>query len=743
MIAALMPPKTARAASVTRPLAVSSAPPKGGLRVLSNRVPVLVLCTWLLLYASRPFYLGFFSDDWDLLGENLQGTWPFSLARFFRFIGIHTAYAARPVAGIIGFLISSIAGGSPIAYQVICALLALMAALSLRGWLKSLLPEVSKAHPFAADLAAAAWLSFPWSVAATGFATCAIAALPAQIFFTEAARLMAAREGRDRKRLFHSGALLLASYLTYETFYFQGILLAAFYWVRARRDSGPWRHRLILTVCIVQGASFALNRSVGYLNPSTSKKFAPLWRTYTWAALNFSQYSVPAELLRSAASLGTLWSVLFTVILLAAIASVVVLLLKSGALRLLGSLGAIALSLLSIPVFCVIYALAGYQISFDGLMSRTLNGISWAVAVLLYGLLSVILLSNRRAIAVPGAIAALLFVVVSGMAQQLHVSEFATVWQEEKAILARAPIKEIKSLPKESQTNILYIGPSYHKDLPIFGAVWELTGAVFSLPELRGWQRPNQRSVHIHPAGTYNWSWDGSALIQELPGYWKQEFAGKAFYVWEYDEGSLIQTQAGFHWDGRNTALNSLRPSAPTMPPAATFLKIDTQTQGNWIGAYGADGLVIPFDPPGNPAYAEVKFADANLIVWAPSTENVRAPESQVTADEWWTSLLRLWLTEDRKISCWWSASGFTIDVNLVDGQTHQIALYLVDWDSGGLRVERIDALDADSGAVLDTRTISSFSKGQYLVWNLRGHVVLRVTPTAGANGVASALFFH
>ena len=36
-------------------------------------------------------------------------------------------------------------------------------------------------------------------------------------------------------------------------------------------------------------------------------------------------------------------------------------------------------------------------------------------------------------------------------------------------------------------------------------------------------------------------------------------------------------------------------------------------------------------------------------------------------------------------------------------------------WDSGGARAERIDVLDAATGAVLDTRTISNFSKGQYL----------------------------
>jgi hypothetical protein len=67
--------------------------------------------------------------------------------------------------------------------------------------------------------------------------------------------------------------------------------------------------------------------------------------------------------------------------------------------------------------------------------------------------------------------------------------------------------------------------------------------------------------------------------------------------------------------------------------------------------------------------------------------------------------------------------------------------LYLLDWEGGG-RTERVDILDAN-GNVLDTRPVSSFANGQYLVWNLSGHVVARITNTnASANGVVSGLFF-
>ena len=51
--------------------------------------------------------------------------------------------------------------------------------------------------------------------------------------------------------------------------------------------------------------------------------------------------------------------------------------------------------------------------------------------------------------------------------------------------------------------------------------------------------------------------------------------------------------------------------------------------------------------------------------------------------------------------------------------------------------------MDDLTGTVLDTRALSGFQGGQYLVLNLSGSVTLRVTVTAGLNAVASGLFFH
>ena len=98
-------------------------------------------------------------------------------------------------------------------------------------------------------------------------------------------------------------------------------------------------------------------------------------------------------------------------------------------------------------------------------------------------------------------------------------------------------------------------------------------------------------------------------------------------------------------------------------------------------------------------------------------------------------------LPTDRTASGWYNAASFSVDLNFTDQQTHQVAVYALDWDKGN-RNERVDILDAASNAVLDSRTVSGFSGGQYLIWRVSGHIQIRVTATAGPNAVVSGILF-
>jgi uncharacterized protein YjbI with pentapeptide repeats len=145
---------------------------------------------------------------------------------------------------------------------------------------------------------------------------------------------------------------------------------------------------------------------------------------------------------------------------------------------------------------------------------------------------------------------------------------------------------------------------------------------------------------------------------------------------------------------------------------AAALVRTDATTQGNWKTVYGADGQAIANDVANYPLYAQVAITGQLANTWTTTTTDVRAPQRIVAAG--------------RIASTWYSNTSFTIDINLTDGLPHQVALYCLDWDGANARADRIDVLDAATGLVLASSPVTAFSSGQYLVWNLLGHVTLR-----------------
>jgi len=119
--------------------------------------------------------------------------------------------------------------------------------------------------------------------------------------------------------------------------------------------------------------------------------------------------------------------------------------------------------------------------------------------------------------------------------------------------------------------------------------------------------------------------------------------------------------------------------------------------------------------------------AGYSSYTWASSTGDVRG--------------LQKALASDRIAATWYADSMFSIDLDLTDGLTHQIALYCVDWDTNA-RIETLDIVDASKNVVLDTRNLSSFQNGEYLVWNITGHVKINVSKNGGVNAVVSGLYF-
>ncbi len=166
----------------------------------------------------------------------------------------------------------------------------------------------------------------------------------------------------------------------------------------------------------------------------------------------------------------------------------------------------------------------------------------------------------------------------------------------------------------------------------------------------------------------------------------------------------------------------------PPLGASATFIKTDTTTAGSWKGVYGAEGFNVIGDTVNNPSYV-TPTTTGFFRTWVASTRDPRALQKAASSS-------------DRIASSWFEWRTFNIDLPFTDNKLHQVALYVLDWDNNYGRIERVDIVDANN-KLLDSQTVSSFVGGKYLVWNLSGHVTMRIVNlNASSYAVVSGIFF-
>ncbi|HEX8029682.1 MAG TPA: hypothetical protein VF491_14510, partial [Vicinamibacterales bacterium] len=241
-----------------------------------------------------------------------------------------------------------------------------------------------------------------------------------------------------------------------------------------------------------------------------------------------------------------------------------------------------------------------------------------------------------------------------------------------------------------------------------------------------------------HQVALYGLDWDNSGRSQRvdvldavtqtmLDTRTVSDFRTGQYWVWQV-HGSVrfrITRLAGANAVISGVFFGGTGGGVPSQSSAA-FTRTDSITQGAWREAYGADGWALATIGASNPVFGTVTTSGEASWVWASATTSAPALQQPFSSD--------------RTAATWFAGTSFTIDVNLTDGQQHQVALYGLDWDLSG-RSQRIDVMDAATDALLDTRTVSDFRTGQYWVWQVRGRVRFRITRLAGANAVISGVF--
>ncbi len=198
-------------------------------------------------------------------------------------------------------------------------------------------------------------------------------------------------------------------------------------------------------------------------------------------------------------------------------------------------------------------------------------------------------------------------------------------------------------------------------------------------------------------------------------------------FVFPYTQPGIYTLTLTVTDSNGDTASSSTAVTVTSQVTSASFLKEDETTGGEWIGTYGSQGYNVIGAAASYPSYAVVTPQGISTTTWAATTTDPQGLE-----EPGYSGAIA---------AAWTAASEFSINLDLTDGQAHDLALYAVDWNASGL-TEEIQITNTLTGAVLASQTISNFSQGVYLDFLVSGNVTINVIGLNGTSPVLSGLFF-
>lgn len=158
--------------------------------------------------------------------------------------------------------------------------------------------------------------------------------------------------------------------------------------------------------------------------------------------------------------------------------------------------------------------------------------------------------------------------------------------------------------------------------------------------------------------------------------------------------------------------VNNVNPSGTFV----TFLGQDLNTKGSWKGVYGQDGHMIVQNSYLYAPYASFNPRNAGVIVQNYYSTDPRALLKNVGQ-----------FSSDERIGSYlYGAPVAELDMRTTDSQIHRVSLYFADYENAGRSIT-VEVRDAATNAVLDTRVLSNYTNGIYLVYNYRGPITFRI----------------
>ena len=552
-------------------------------------------------FAWRPFFLGYYGDDWFLWYDVAARTANFSFARWEAL----DIASNRPVLRVVLFLLGSLIPGTAVAvWQVVACMLTLITGIFIGWFLLEFLRLFGRNESQAKTAAVVGtlfWLVFPWG-APNAFWPTGSTAFLAEIFFVWAGVLLLQNWPHSNLKI-HFGALLTAlSYLTYEAFYLQIFPLIGFLTLR-RGWNGPKSWAICASYGAAQLAAFAYNRMMRASGAEGSRavnsNFVETYLHWLISAgnkLDISKFAIIAVYLAASAVFGLAVTILatrragssidtrrlvagvgLTVLLALSVQQLVVLpysflyFIPVVGIALLTWGGLVVRPLAEMPsdswqfgffsgtqLFLggLTFALGNYVMFSMGIGGRTTLAINlWLAAIFAFLALQITNLPPTRRKWAWGAatITILAFLAATGS----RGTEWAASWQKQKEIVANPAAMDFAKLGPDPA--FVFIGPEVPGWVPVFENNWIMGSATVRAYLAMASDQGFANRVLDKAGWTERWlvarnsnwviSWDGERLSQlpcNTPENPISSLEPSEIWIWEYGNPSMFPARKPF-----------------------------------------------------------------------------------------------------------------------------------------------------------------------------------------------------
>lgn len=480
---------------------------------ISNQKRAAVLSTYaaglvpfmaaLLVVAWRPWWLGFYHDDWWMIARGPDPS----------FFSDFTDQASRPLYFLLITILKQVLPATPLPWQLLLAGLVIGNAV-LIGLVGRRFAVVMGAEPGAARwagcLGASVWLCCPWALGATAWVTPAVGQVAIGLFCLSALVLLSERP--TSQKLAWGGGLLALAYLINELFWlaFVPLLFAPATRDLMRYGSSALRPLLLLLMGLlaIQALPIVLNRGLVLFDIGINRSLNAEWLDLAILSARL----VPTEIGRAVIFHEAFW-ILIGLLGLAAIAALATIVWDGrwrDAFVVSAGLGAIIAGCIG---SLILFALAGYRLESIGLFSRSFITfsvwISWLPAVLLALVHSLPHWFQR--VMVAGCVA---LVTLMGASTIVRLADWRAAWENQQAIIAALPINQLKTNARPGSFIIVLL-PERTNPIEGIEAFWDTTGVFLSrAPELAlSVSDPDQRMFATAARlSKHRVAWDGSAV---------------------------------------------------------------------------------------------------------------------------------------------------------------------------------------------------------------------------------------